>query len=66
MISKCDNCNCKNGIIIEYYDESDTIIDQYPCEDCTMLNYLDKKYNGFYTWTYDDQNKIIDITNERK
>jgi len=64
MLSQCDNDQCKNCVVTEYYEESNTIAEQYPCEDCKILISLDKKHNGNYAWTYNDKNEIIDITHE--
>ena len=65
MLSTCDNYECKNGMIIERLDESDTIIDQYPCEECEISEFLDTNYNS-YTIYYDEQGNIYYIETGRR
>ena len=63
MLSKCDNNDCKNGMIQEYEEDcigdiTDIVISQYDCEECKWIE-ENADEDGCYTMHYDRQGNII-------
>ena len=58
MISSCDDCNCQNGIITMYYDESNEVLETYKCKEC---EWIEKNFDKVdcYELYYDKQGNII-------